>query len=568
MPTQQHDSWLSGLGVDVDKVRNWVNKEADEVKDDVNKAENWAKDEVQKGADWVKTEADNAVDDLKKGADWVKTEANKAVGTVKKGTDALKMKALGDQSGKPVPRPMEGDCNPVHGQVPGPKNHLFCSTHGHVVDTDQKVIIANSIAAYVKDGVAKAVQSVNVTAAVGMAGGAMAAAEGGDFDIGGEYSQPVDEFDAWGGKIKVKVAASVKYSAKVTGVGAGNLAIGKEGLSTKVAATLWQSHGKVELGSVDLFKDFDANLETQLSTGGVGTKIEFSTDTPIGKASMAVVVIEMKPHESPKLGAVEGAIDGIPKTYDPIPVEGHTITDIKVERFGAKITVEPDWVKIIAKEVGERAVKEGAEDAGKSLAERAGQFVLTGISLDAVITAGMVAGGIAAIAGTMQALINADELESLSNAVAKSWRDADDGWRRGAAGEGAPSEPFARKGYEAGAKVFDAAYPKFKQALLDQYPDANLEQDHPDAMDAAIRVAIANDLSKYDGLPFGQGTALHKEISDAYWYRYLDSHKDDLLGLTSKTASLAYNDCYSYDPSESDPGWKEYIRQHPRSSKL
>lgn len=148
MPTPEHDSWLGALGVDFDKARDWAKQKVDEVKEDVNKAEDFVKDEVKKGVDFVKTEANAAVDEVKKGVDYVKKEAGKAVDEVKKDAAALKQKAVGDQSGKPVPRPMESDCKPQHGYVPGPKNHLLCATHGHVVDTDQKMIIANSVASY------------------------------------------------------------------------------------------------------------------------------------------------------------------------------------------------------------------------------------------------------------------------------------------------------------------------------------------------------------------------------------------------------------------------------------
>jgi len=45
---------------------------------------------------------------------------------------------------------MQTDCYPVHGKVPGPKNHLLCSTHGHVLDVTAGTIIAESVAEYMK----------------------------------------------------------------------------------------------------------------------------------------------------------------------------------------------------------------------------------------------------------------------------------------------------------------------------------------------------------------------------------------------------------------------------------
>lgn len=47
-----------------------------------------------------------------------------------------------------LPAPMLPDCKIVIGKVPGPVNHVLCGTHGHVVDTASKMIIAHSIDEY------------------------------------------------------------------------------------------------------------------------------------------------------------------------------------------------------------------------------------------------------------------------------------------------------------------------------------------------------------------------------------------------------------------------------------
>jgi hypothetical protein len=49
-----------------------------------------------------------------------------------------------------LPAPMQPDCKIVHGKVPGPENHLLCTTHNHVVDVEAKTIIAHSLAEYMK----------------------------------------------------------------------------------------------------------------------------------------------------------------------------------------------------------------------------------------------------------------------------------------------------------------------------------------------------------------------------------------------------------------------------------
>jgi hypothetical protein len=47
-----------------------------------------------------------------------------------------------------LPRPMEHDCKVVHGRVPGPKNFVLCATHKHILDTDKKQIIAEDLNAF------------------------------------------------------------------------------------------------------------------------------------------------------------------------------------------------------------------------------------------------------------------------------------------------------------------------------------------------------------------------------------------------------------------------------------
>jgi hypothetical protein len=51
-----------------------------------------------------------------------------------------------------LPQPMQVDCRVVHNRVPGPENHLLCATHGHIVDTQSRTIIALDLQDYLKRG--------------------------------------------------------------------------------------------------------------------------------------------------------------------------------------------------------------------------------------------------------------------------------------------------------------------------------------------------------------------------------------------------------------------------------
>src|SRR6267154_275729 len=47
-----------------------------------------------------------------------------------------------------LPQPTTPDCEAVLGKVPGPTNHVFCATHGHIVDTSSKTVIAHDLDEY------------------------------------------------------------------------------------------------------------------------------------------------------------------------------------------------------------------------------------------------------------------------------------------------------------------------------------------------------------------------------------------------------------------------------------
>ncbi len=49
-----------------------------------------------------------------------------------------------------LPQPMAADCEIVHGKLTGPKNHALCGTHGHIIDTDTKQVIAHNLDEYNK----------------------------------------------------------------------------------------------------------------------------------------------------------------------------------------------------------------------------------------------------------------------------------------------------------------------------------------------------------------------------------------------------------------------------------
>src|SRR5579863_2265854 len=102
MADEAHDSWLGVLGIDVDQIRNKVQGVVSDIQTTVDKGI----DTVVQGATQLYKDADNAVTQT---VQTVENMGGKVINAVSKGVDAAKMKALGDQSGSPVPRPLEAD---------------------------------------------------------------------------------------------------------------------------------------------------------------------------------------------------------------------------------------------------------------------------------------------------------------------------------------------------------------------------------------------------------------------------------------------------------------------------
>jgi hypothetical protein len=130
MAEEAHDDWLGVLGVNVDQIRAKVQGVVTDVETVVDKGI----DTVVDGAKQLYSDAENAVSStVQKVEDAGRAVLKQAVQTF----------IPGASSG-----PMQPDCKPIHGQVPGPAEHLLCQTHGHVLDVKAGQIIAGSLAEY------------------------------------------------------------------------------------------------------------------------------------------------------------------------------------------------------------------------------------------------------------------------------------------------------------------------------------------------------------------------------------------------------------------------------------
>jgi hypothetical protein len=70
-----------------------------------------------------------------------------------------------------------------------------------------------------------------------------------------------------------------------------------------------------------------------------------------------------------------------------------------------------------------------------------------------------------------------------------------------------------------------------------------------------------------DGLPYGTGVQVDKEIRASYWSSYLAAHKDSFL--TENEAKLAYQICFTDSARmEGTKEWGDYLKDHKIGSHL
>ena len=183
----------------------------------------------------------------------------------------------------------------------------------------------------------------------------------------GEIPQAEFEQEAWGGRIKVVYKLKAIVSAKVGSPSSVKLVLDEKGLTAKIAATVWESHGKVSLAGVDVFKEPKFEIKGKLNLGGAEVKASYSVETPIGKAAVTLSLAEIKVKEKIKIGKLGGTLEGKPIKCGELTIDGFEIKDIEVA-FTGEIEIGPDWINIVAKKLAEEVIERGASEVGMQLA--------------------------------------------------------------------------------------------------------------------------------------------------------------------------------------------------------
>ena len=81
-------------------------------------------------------------------AAWVRTHMKRPAASAPAAPPATSPAPTIQSNDDTFPQPMQPDCKVVHNQVPGPANFVLCATHGHILDTDKKQVVAKDLKAF------------------------------------------------------------------------------------------------------------------------------------------------------------------------------------------------------------------------------------------------------------------------------------------------------------------------------------------------------------------------------------------------------------------------------------
>src|SRR5262249_38100907 len=150
---------------------------------------------------------------------------------------------------------------------------------------------------------------------------------------------------------------------------------------------------------------------------------------------------------------VEGLLEPVEINFGDQEIEGLKFKGLKIG-VGGKVTVGPQWKKIIADQL-----KGQLKQEFEKWAERAA----VSIGAEVIITGSFIVCGIATIAGAVYQIIYACKLKELG-ANFKSNRDSmEAGFRAGMSGNPAPSDQFGQAGHKLGQQNLQDLFERTKR---------------------------------------------------------------------------------------------------------
>jgi len=496
---------------------------------------------------------------------------------------------------------MRPDCRIVRGKVPGPKHHVLCATHRHVVDEQARKVIATDLDDYKKRfpaggrGAAPAPHgNVEIGEPEFRPRGATAATPHGNVEIGepefrprppkaeapgarengekgtgaeargeaGERHLPVIQIKReiklhhyditpkkWS-KVKLKLEVSVAFSCKVVpGPATGEsppadleMTVGKASL--EIAQELWEKEAKTELEGESWFETPKLVAKGDAKEG-LEVTIAFPLKTRIGGFEAQFELVHLSRKEKPRVLDAKIKYEAMPVKFAKRPCPGFpaiTLDDIEAG-FGIECSIEPAYAEIIAD-----ALKEKIIAAAESTAEAAASVVEMLGGMGAGMFAGAILAEAAMVAAFAKEIADQAEIDATAQAIQSMRGEIRIAFTSALHGKAVAGEGAAKIASERGTKIYQDVFAEIKKEM-------------PDASDDDIRAGLAQ-------MDFSRGKApevmaqfedeLAKPFRQAAWRKWAE--KNHGLLTTPSLAREAYAACFNKAPADDDPEWQLWAK--------
>jgi hypothetical protein len=373
---------------------------------------------------------------------------------------------------------------------------------------------------------------------------------GKEYDLDKNLPMPKKKWPAWNGKFEIEIELLVRVRAKVSLDDKDTTRFDNSEIGLKVCN--WWVAGKAEpelQKSNGLWTNFKP-----LTTEGAALVATTSAQTGIGKIEIQVtwIGIEKKLGTDglkiePKALEFEGKLEQVELNLGNQEIEGLKLKGLKVS-VGGKVTAGPNVKKIIAD-----MLKDQLKQTFEKWAERAALH----IGVDALITTGFIAIGVATVVAAAYQVGYGFKLKELGQNFNSHVAQMEAGFKAGMSGGSNPGGHFGNKGFELG------------QTSLQKIVDKT-KQENPAATDEQIKAAVAPRADEAAKAAINSGE-VQFQVRKGMWAAFLDEGK---WLLTGQDAGLAYAMCFNSSHPKNDakaaasPEWQEYLRRYPTQSKL
>jgi hypothetical protein len=317
-----------------------------------------------------------------------------------------------------------------------------------------------------------------------------------------------------------------------------------QGAGVKLAVAWYEKEGAAAVADKGLLGNAKIQRKglSLVATTSTRTKVGLLTLTLTFVGLGAKVTQEANAKAAVKVLEAEGELEPVAIKLGTQELLGVKFTDLEV-KLGGAVSVAPEWQGMLI----QWAVEQGAKD----VALEAGEVGAVVVGAEVVIAGSIVAIGVATVGGAIYSIIQGWGIADLAKDYAPAVRAAQDGFKVGMSGGGAPGDRFGVVGHAFGRRNYEALFVRARK-------------ENPQASDDAIKAALA---AKADAALKAVAGEIDKSVRAGMWDGYLAQHTTLLTGGDARWAYVA---CFGNEPNSQSPDrhWKKYMDLFPTQSKF